>query len=232
MWKYLIDFIYFLFVLIFSGISVQAQNTFRSELAIGGSAGAGFSTVSFRPKVTQNTLIGYHGGASVRWITEKNLGLQLEINFTQKGWKEAIDLTDDDESPSITNPFYIRKMRYMEIPLFTHIYFGSDKARFFVNMGPQIGFFVHESTDQNLNGAAMPNRPHEQHSMPVEKKFEWGIGGGPGVELRSDIGFFLLEGRYYYGLSDFYNTRRGDAFSRAANQTITVKLTYFVPLWK
>jgi hypothetical protein len=78
----------------------------------------------------------------------------------------------------------------------------------------------------------MPYRPNEQHTMPVEKKFEWGLGGGPGLELRSKVGYFLLEGRYYYGLSDFYNTRRGDVFSKASNQMISVKLTYLVPFGK
>ena len=224
--------VYLLFILVFTGIGVQAQNTFQPEWAIGGSAGVGFSSSSFRPKVLKQTLIRMNGGITARWITEKNLGLQLEVNFTQKGWKEDIKMMDEEGTLSMPNPFYIRKMNYIDIPLLTHIYFGSDNARFFVNLGPQIGFFVSESTSQNLNGETIPNRPNEQHTIPVEKKFEWGIGGGPGVEFRSKIGYFLLEGRYCYALSDFYNTRREDAFSKASNQVILVKLTYLMPIRK
>ena len=222
--------VYLLFTVVCTGISVgaQAQNTFQSEWAIGASAGVNFSSVSFRPQVLKNTLTGYNGGITARWITEKNLGLQLEINFKQQGWSEAIDETKEQ----IINPYYIRRMTYLDIPLFTHIYFGSDKARFFINLGPQIGCFIDETSSQNLNGATVINRPNEQHTMPVEKKIEWGLGGGPGIELRSAVGYFLLEGRYYYALSDFYNTRRGDAFSKASSQVIAVKFTYLIPLRK
>lgn len=217
-----------LFLIFLSGMGVQAQNTFQPEWAIGGSAGVGFASASFRPKVLKNTLIGYNGGVTARWITEKYLGLQFEVNLKQQGWSEAIDETDKQ----ILNPYYIRRMTYIDIPLLTHIYYGSDKVRFFVNLGPQIGLFIYESTSQNLNGATITNRPNEQHTMPVERKIEWGLGGGPGLEFRSSIGYFQLEGRYFYALSDFYNTRRGDAFSKASSQLISVKLTYLVPLKK
>ena len=228
MCKYLKGLIFLWFILIFSGIGVHAQNTFRPEWAVGASGGVNFSSVSFRPKITQDKLIGYTGGLTARWLTEKNLGIQLEINLKQQGWSEVIEKTDEQA----VNLFYIRKMNYVEIPLFTHIYFGGAKVRFFVNLGPQIGFFIQESTNQNLNGTKIPYRPNEQHTMPVERKFEWGLGGGPGLEFRSGIGYFLLEGRYHYSLSDFYSTRREDAFSKASYQIGAVKLTYLIPIRK
>ena len=221
--------VYLLFIIVFSGIGAQSQNTFRSELAIGASGGIGFSRASFVPRVTEKMLVGLNGGITARWITEKNLGLQLEINLKQQGWSE--DFSQIEDIP-IDNPFYNRRMTYVDIPFFTHIYFGSDKFHFFINLGPQIGFLLSENTSENLNGTIIINKPNEQHTLPVENKIEWGIGGGPGVEFRSNIGFFLLEGRYYYGLSDFYNTRHEDAFSKASSQIITVKLTYLIPFRK
>ena len=221
---------YLIFSIVFSCIcGVQAQNTFHTEWAIGVSGGIGFSRASFSPRVKGKTLLGLNGGITARWITEKNLGLQLEINLKQQGWSEDFSSAEDI---SINNPFYKRRMTYVDIPLFTHIYFGSEKVRFFVNIGPQIGFFLQESTSENLHGKYIPDEPYEQHTLPVENKIEWGLGGGPGLEFRSGIGFFLLEGRYYYGLSDFYGTRRSDAFSKASSQLISVKLTYLIPLRK
>jgi hypothetical protein len=116
-------------------------------------------------------------------------------------------------------------MSYIEIPFLTHIYFGKGRVKYFVNAGPQIGYLLSESTDSNLNGAE-PGNVNAQHTMAADKKLEWGLEGGPGIELRTGIGHFLLEGRYYYALSDFYNTRRKDIFSQAASQVISVKLTY------
>jgi len=217
-----------IFIVAFAGIGVKAQHTFRPEWAIGASGGIGFSSANFSPKVTQNKLRGFNGGITGRWITQSNLGLQLEVNLKQQGWSELIDET----VVPVTNPFYIRRMTYVDIPFLTHIYFGTDKIRFFVNLGPQIGFFLRESTSENLNGAYVSGKPNAQHTLSAEKNFEWGLGGGPGIEIRSGIGFFLLEGRYYYGLSDFYNTRHEDYFSKASTQSISVKLTYLIQILK
>lgn len=218
--------VYILAIIVFGGIGVYPQNTFHSEWAMGASAGIGFSRASFSPRVKEKMLFGLNGGITTRWITEKNLGIQLEINVKQQGWSEDFSLIED---MPVENPFYIRRMTYIDIPLFTHIYFGGEKVHFFVNLGPQIGYFLHESTSENLNGF---NRPYkdQQHNLPVAKKIEWGLGGGPGLEFRSGIGSFLFEVRYYYGLSDFYSTRHGDDFAKAANQLIGAKLTYLIPL--
>ncbi|EJW94132.1 hypothetical protein EVA_17762, partial [gut metagenome] len=43
--------------------------------------------------------------------------------------------------------------------------------------------------------------------------------------MRTKVGNFLLEGRYYYALSDFYNSTKKDFFSRSAHGAIVAKLT-------
>ena len=68
--------------------------------------------------------------------------------------------------------------------------------------------------------------------MPLEKKFDWGLCGGPGFELRTGIGSFLLEGRYYYALGDIFNSRKEDYFSKSSSQVISAKLTYMIPIFK
>ena len=41
--------------------------------------------------------------------------------------------------------------------------------------------------------------------MPVEKKLDYGIAAGAGMEYSiPKVGHFLLEGRYYYGLGNIY----------------------------
>jgi len=120
-------------------------------------------------------------------------------------------------------------MNYLDIPFLTHVYFGDDRMRFFINAGPQVGFLLNEKTQSNLNGIE-PQRINVQHTMPAEKSFEWGIGGGPGVELRAGNNSFIIEGRFYYALSDFYSTRRKDVFGKASGQVIMIKLAYLVAL--
>ncbi|MDR1203553.1 MAG: PorT family protein [Tannerellaceae bacterium] len=205
-------------------IAINGQNTFKKELSIGGSFGMGVSTVSFVPKIQTQFLLGSHIGFTGRWITENHLGLILEVNYTQQGWDEKFE----DKTLQ-----YTRKIDVIDVPFLTHIYFGGKRVRFFLNLGPKIGFVINEKTTTNLSGdfeETLDSRYRELHAKLVEKKFAWGIGGGPGIEIRTGIGNFLLEGRYYYGLGDFFNNRKGDPFPQSSSQVIFGKLTYLIPL--
>ena len=68
--------------------------------------------------------LGFNGGATIRWNTEPNLGIQAELNFTQHGWEEKFE-----EKPQYK---YSRTVNYMELPFLTHIHFGSKRVRVFV----------------------------------------------------------------------------------------------------
>jgi hypothetical protein len=205
----------------------RAQEVFKKELAVGAGGGINFSSVGFTPKADQGLLQGKHGGIAIRWITEKYLGLIAELNYAQQGWKE-----DFTESEVVDNPadyHYSRTLNYVELPFLTHIYSGGRRVRFFLNAGPKIGYLIGESTRDNLNGVE-PNRMNEQHRMPVENKFDWGLCGGPGIELRTGIGSFALEGRYYYALGNIYGSRKEDIFPKSSPQVISIKLNYFFPV--
>ncbi|MDR1556646.1 MAG: PorT family protein [Tannerellaceae bacterium] len=211
-------------------IEAGAQTTFRQEFSAGASFGMGVSSVSFVPKVQENQLLGVHTGLTVRWLTETFAGLVLEINYSQEGWDEHFD------DPAFQ---YTRRLNYVDIPFLAHFYFDLSKhVRFFVNAGPKIGFLLNESTEKRIDDSASPpideitGRPHtsEQWNKAVENKLAWGICGGPGFELRTGIGCFQLEGRYYYSLGDIFSNRKADYFPKSSTQVIFGKLTYLIPL--
>jgi len=212
----------------------QIVQTLPYEYAFGLSGGTTFSTVSFSPIVLQNKLMGLTFGLTGRLTMGEHVGLQVELNFTQQGWSEKFETeesTEEDEATTTVTPNYKynRTMNYVQLPFYTHIQFGGEKVKAFINAGPQIGYLIGESTRENLN-EAQPGRVTIQHGMAAQKKFEWGISVGLGVEIRSNIGYFILEGRYLYSLGDIYNTRREDPFSKASGQTIIAKLSYLIPV--
>lgn len=215
-------------ILILAGLfvcfAVKAQSNFKQELLVGASVGTNFSTVSFAPKVKTKQLMGYLGGVTVRWNTEKSIGLQAELNYSINGWDE------DFKEYEGKNYKYTRTINYLELPFLTHIYFGGKRARFFINLGPKIGYFLSESTSQNINGIEFDDRVTEQHSLVVENKFAWGLCGGPGFELRTGIGTFSLEGRYSYALGDIFGNRKDDTFAKSSSQVFTIKLAYLIPV--
>lgn len=222
------------FLCLSAGIPVHAQlQDQRHNLAIGINGGVNLSSVSFEPSIKEKTFLTPSFGVTIRYISERYLkmfcGIQAEINYSQRGWKENID--------DGTGDTYQRSMNYVEVPLMAHLAFGKDKgygARFVLNLGPQIGYLLGES--EKKSEAWHPNeRPSGviwQYGKMAESKFDYGIVGGVGIEARTGIGNFLLEARYYFGLSDFYHSTQKDPFSRSAHSYIAGRLTYLFDLKK
>ncbi|MDR1098685.1 MAG: PorT family protein [Tannerella sp.] len=215
-----------------SAARAQIIITTPYEFSAGVSGGTTFSSVAFSPKVEQTMLRGMTFGVTGRMTMGTYVGLQLEINYAQQGWNEffepAKEETAEEAEKLRTDYRYARRLNYLQIPFYTHVQFGGKNVKGFINAGPQFGYLINESTSENLNGAR-PATYNEQHSMPVEQKFEWGLSGGAGIEVRTGIGYFLLEGRYFYSFGDIYSTKVKDNFSKASSQAITAKVSYLWP---
>lgn len=211
--------------------NIQAQvGEQRYNFSVGVNGGVNLNSVSFQPTVSKGTLMGPTMGVMARYISEKYFGMicgaQLEINYSQQGWTESYQ-----DYPELA---YTRKMNYINIPFLAHLAFGKEKygLQFFINAGPQIGFFLSDSYTQSDNWGDYSGFVVEQHDAPVDNRFDYGITGGAGVELRTKIGHFQVEGRYYYALSDFYSTTKKDYFSRAAHGVISIKVAYLFDVFK
>ena len=210
------------------------KETFKGELYLGAGGGALFSKIDFVPSVPLAYKQGVFGGISAKYISEKNLGLLVELNYTQRGWKEEFDASSEFS--------YNRSLNYVEMPFMTHIY-GEKKTRFIVNVGPQISLLVGDSEEMsqalsdNVDTRRAEN-PERQIGMQYEgvyelKRVDYGIVAAIGMELKTGIGDFDLEGRYYFGLGDIFTSRRSEDayFSRSAARVIGVKLTYYVRMF-
>ncbi|MDE5711529.1 porin family protein [Bacteroides sp.] len=202
----------------------------RHNFAIGINGGINMNSVSFSPTIKQKSLMGMTGGLTARYISERYFkmicGAQIEVNYTQRGWDEYYE-----DYPELG---YTRTMNYVEIPFLAHLAFGKERGmQFFIHAGPQIGFFLSDSEKSEGDwDSPEQNLTTEQHDKAIDNKFDYGIAAGAGVELRTKAGNFLLEGRYYYALSDFYGNSKKDFFARSAHGGITVKLAYLFDLKK
>ncbi|MDR3251636.1 MAG: PorT family protein [Tannerella sp.] len=190
------------------------------EFSVGVSGGASFSSVTFNPKVAQTMLQGLTFGVTGRMTMGENVGLQVELNYVQQGWNEEYE-----DAPEFK---YSRRLDCLQLPFHTRVQFGGKNVMGFIKAGPQVGYMINESTSDNLNGAA-PGKVNAQHDMPAEVNFEWGISGGAGIEVRTGIGYFLIEGDYFYSFGDIYGTQRKDYFLKASTQSIIAKVTYLIP---
>jgi len=223
-----------------SSAAVHAQvGTARTDLAIGVNAGYLLNKMDFNPTIKQN----FHGGKSlgltIRYTCEKYFSsycaLQAEANYSQLGWKELIETSTDT---------YQRDINYLQVPILTRMGWGKIERGFmgYIVLGPQIAFYLNDSDKRGTSDGsegwtsttlyARPNHVTQQYDMPIKNTFEYGITAGAGAELSTKIGHFLVEGRYYYGLSDIYGNSKKDTFGKSSHATIIAKVSYLFDLIK
>ncbi len=217
-------------VLLAGCFSAKSQFYFSPNFSVGAKGGVTISQRTFSPDVPQTFITGAMFGVSARYIEEKLFGLIAEINFEQRGWKESFD----------GEPFsYERRLSYIQIPLLTHIYFGNDVVKGFFNLGPEIGFLIGDNYKSNFDintvndNSAFPLSVHrtDQYTEPLTGKFDYGISAGGGIELFINKKNSLqLEGRFYYGLGNIFDSSKADVFSASNGYSIMVSLGYMFRL--
>lgn len=220
--------------IILTAIALIAGTTFaqveqpRRNLELGITGGLNMSSLDVQPQIRQTNLNGLNSGLFVRYTSEKYFSMicaaQLEVNFSQRGWEEEFD-----KGVPYT---YSRTLNYLEVPFFAHLSWGKEQRglQFFINLGPQFGILLSDKEEYGggLEPSERPETVRPIYRKEIDKKFEYGIAGGAGFELKTKIGNLFVEGRYYYGLSDIFNNSKIDDFGRSANKTITVKLGYSI----
>lgn len=200
-----------------------AQREYSPNFMLGASGGVTVSGMSFSPHIDQTWAMGMTMGVRARYTEEKLFGLIAELNITQRGWKEKYE---DGEDFS-----YHRTLTYLQLPLLTHIYFGSDKFRGFVNLGPEVGYMIASKITANFdyeNVGKVPGYPqgyrtNEQLAMDISNRFDYGIAAGVGMEYfinrRNSV---MLEGRFYYGLGNIFPSKKRDFFSASRSMAIEI----------
>jgi len=196
-----------LLLLAISGTLVAQSRLDKPEMYIGTSHGVTASMLNFDPSVDQGFLLGYNGGIVFRYIAEKNVGMQAELNFSQRGWTEK-------------NGLYARQLNYVELPFMTHIYIG-NKNRFFINFGPKISYLISEKVLKNET-----TNIDIQHKTLVESPFDYGLCAGIGILFNIKGAIYQLDTRANYGLSDVFSNDKRDYFNTSNNLNASVNLAW------
>ncbi len=203
----------------------SAETHYKPHITIGAKGGVSMAQMSFSPSVKQSFNMGSCGAVTVRYTEEKLFGIIAELGWTTRGWKENFE-----EAPLN----YSRSLTYINLPILTHIYFGSRRFKTFVNLGPQFAYMIGSSINSDFDYAnpgsvsGFPsNRQTEQMKLDISNRFDYGICASIGFEFyvqpRHSV---VLEGRYYYGLGNIFPSRKADYFSASRNMNIEITLGY------
>ena len=211
-----------LLLLLVSLMSVAQPRLRTPEIYVGAHAGVMASTMLFRPNVAKIDImqspLTMNGGLVFRYAAHKVCAIQVEANYMQRGWREQIALGTSSSMD------YTRQLDYIEIPLLMHLYFGKQRFRGFINLGPQIGYCIRDIATQ------LPSTITSPQYQPIEKPFDWGLAGGLGCYYRTKkIGLFQLEARFNFSMGTTYNDRKVDYFSQSNAMNLSLNLAY---LWE
>jgi len=202
------------FFLSISAVSAQTTLLERPEIHIGMSHGATASQLMFDPSVRQDFLPGYNGGFTFRYTTEAGRALQVELNYSQRGWTERHNL-------------YARRLNYIEMPFLMHyVLLGNERLSLFGNVGPKISYLLSEQVLHDNT----ENPTNERHLNNIANHFDYGLTGGIGLQFTANRQIFLLEVRANYSLSTTFPSDRRHFYNLSNNMNAALNLAWLMQI--
>jgi len=199
-------------VFIYTTALTAQRKDYTPELYVGINFGAIASMVNFDPSVEQSYLQAYNGGLVFRYIAQKNLGFQTELNYSQRGWNEI-------------DGNYARQLNYLELPIMTHFNFG-NKFRFFFNIGPKFSYLLSENIVVNNN----IDNTLEQHTQSVQNKLDYGFCGGFGFLFNLKGQVIQFDTRANYSMTDVFSNAKKDFFDTSNNMNVSVNIGWLMQI--
>lgn len=207
--------------------NTYAQINIKEPFSFGVKGGATFSTIFVSSPVptgsfANRTIIGNLYGLTTRYMTEEHFGLQIEVNYVQKGWKEVFRDSQDDLD---ANRFYQVSLDYLTVPILAHGHFGKRNVQLFLNAGLYLAYLL--SYETVLSENALEN---DEITFPYQETdqntFDLGLQGGGGMEILTTVGSFQLEGGYAFGLNSVIDKYVDDIPILLQNSTVWITIGY------
>lgn len=202
-------------VLCLSSPLAKTQSVFIPETNFGIKLGGNLSMVSFDPRVEQDLYFGFVGGLVFKHVSQKSLGIQVELNYLQAGWSENLESTN----------YYSRRLNYVQLPTMMHIIFGKGNTRFLLNLGSYFSYLVSDIETIDLIAG---EEEQIYYGKDIENQVEFGLCFGLGLSKNTSIGLFQIESRINYGLSSFFDYTSDTPFDNSSSQTAELSLSYLM----
>jgi len=188
---------------------------------MGASGGMTFTKVRFYPNIAESYLQGNTGGLMFRLISEPHIGFQVELNYTQKGWK-------------MDSVGYSRRINYISVPIMTHINIGKKSMRFILNLGPEFAYQISEKEKFKDPAVSQPDNAlyNVLFGQPSSSKIDLLFTAGIGMEYHLKRGGAIaIEGRGFYSLPNLFDPNKY-IYSISQSNGLQLKLTYLFQINK
>jgi len=199
-------------------LNLGAQDQFSPSTYFGIGAGANFSRVGFTPVIKQDLVSSSSASFVFRHISEPNIGLQIELNYHDRGWIEKLD--------SIGK--YKRKMQVIDLPVLAAFVAGKKTVRFAFTIGPYLSYTLHEKETISVIDTFYYR---SYYLKPLANKWEFGFLAGLALELHTKAGAFGIKVQYANGLTNLFPLNSKEFyFNGSRSQVIHAGLTYYIKI--
>jgi len=185
---------FFMMVLVVQAqeLKVPKPYHFYNYNSLGLRMGAVYSTISLQPSVSDITPeTSYSAGLVYIFSNKKYVGLQIELLYSQRKWKETfVDGTATTD------------LKFLEIPLMTNINLGNERLKYIINLGTYVSFKLDKSLKMNI---PYENPYFQSIKDRQERNSDFGLLVGGAIRYISHVGIFQLDARYAYGFQKIYN---------------------------
>ncbi len=163
----------------------------KSQFSVGYRYGIGTHGVNLEPPTLKKYQTNYtrsSHGLVIAYNNMNNAGIQLEINFAQKGWKEVIDTVPDS--------FFTRNLDYIEIPIYSHFEIGHRMLRPTILFGPYIAWQINDFWKSNGFDDQFTNDNYPHYTLET-RKLDFGLKIGAGLRLNINKRFAVFAEVHY-----------------------------------
>lgn len=214
-------------ILIFFLLFFPGKFYAQEGVYIGAKVGGGFSRYYFAvdPGIYKPLVIDivpvYEAGIVFSHQNGKYMGLQIDLQYTQKAWQERF-VGDTTEKVLI---------HYVEMPLLTtaRLAFGKKKSALILSFGIY-GAYAFASENES-NTSSSPYAPLIDYSKSFKNSFDFGFKAGLGYEFLVNQSLLRFQLTFSQGLQDLFERNRVGIY-RSLNQSLFASIIYKVPLFK
>ena len=210
-----------LLLLLFLYLHSTAQNGHDKHYYLGINSGVNLSRLTIDPSIMgmfdfttdQKFINGYSGGIVFIYYSEPHLGVQMELNYSQRGWTENMEAN-----------YYSRNLEYLEFPILSHFDIGKKKLNLTITVGPTISYLLSGREQTNITDE---NLIKSYYNSDVDNKLEAGVCMGLGVSKKfTRMGIIQFECRFNQGLTNIFLEKDNPDILASQNQVIGIKMSY------
>ena len=186
-----------------------------AQFNVGVRGGMNICTGDFNPtRIMDRYITGKRAGILFRYISPPHFGVQAEMNYSIKGWRQLFPYNQE---------FIVREVYadYLEFPIMTHFDIGRKNNRAMIHVGSYIDYFLNYDEVVNVDFELK-----EDLRIEYFKQFSYGLAAGLGFEKKSPIGTFQFEGRFYHSFTNVLQKEKDISTYYSQYQLVSFSLSY------